>query len=38
MRKDQKYLGRRVMEMDLPVNRKRERSKRKFRDAVKEIW
>ena len=39
MRRDQKYIGRRVMEMELPGKRKRGRPKRIFLDLVKEdIW
>ena len=36
MRRDQEYLGRRVMEMELPGKRKRGRPKRRFLDVVKE--
>ena len=36
MRRDQKYVGRRVMEMVLPGKRKRGRTKRRFQDVVKE--
>ena len=36
MRRDQKYVGRRVMEMELPGKRKRGRPKRRFMDVVKE--
>ena len=35
MRKDQEYVGRRVMEMELPGKRKRGRTKRRFLDVVK---
>ena len=35
MRRDQEYIGRRVMEMELPGKRKRGRSKRRFLDVVK---
>ena len=36
MRKDQEYVGRRVMEMELPGKRKRGRPKRRFLDIMKE--
>ena len=36
MRRDQEYVGRKMMEMDLPEKRKRGRPKRKFLDVVKE--
>ena len=36
MRKDQEYVGRKMMEMELPEKRKRERPKRRFLDVVKE--
>ena len=36
MRRDQEYLGRKMMEMDLPGKRKRGRPKRRFLDVVKE--
>ena len=36
MRSDQEYVRRRVMEMELPVKRKRGRSKRRFLDVAKE--
>ena len=36
MRRDQEYVGRRVMEMELPEKRKRGRLKRKFLDVMKE--
>ena len=36
MRRDQEYVGRRVMEMELPGKRKRERPRRRFLDVVKE--
>ena len=36
MRKDQKYVERRMMEMSLPGKRKRGRPKRRFLDVVKE--
>ena len=36
MRRDQEYVERRVMEMELPGKRKRGRSKRRFLDVVKE--
>ena len=36
MRRDQEYVGRKMMEMELPGKRKRERPKRKFLDVVKE--
>ena len=35
MRRDQEYVGRKVMEMELPGKR-RERPKRRFLDVVKE--
>ena len=34
--RDQEYIGRRVMEMELPGKRKRGRPKRRFLDVVKE--
>ena len=36
MRRDQEYVGRRVMEMELPGNKKRGRPKRRFLNVVKE--
>ena len=36
MRKDQEYVGRKMMEMELPGKRKRGRPKRRFLDVVKE--
>ena len=36
MRRDQEYVGRRVMKRDLPGKRKRGRPKRRFLDIVKE--
>ena len=36
MRRDQEYVGRRVMEIELPGKRKRGRVKRRFLDVVKE--
>ena len=36
MRRDQEYVGRKMMEMELPGKRKRGRPKRKFLDVVKE--
>ena len=36
MRKDQEYVGRKIMEMELPGKRKRGNSKRRFYDVVKE--
>ena len=36
MRRDQEYLGRQMMEMELPGKRKRRRPKRRFLDVVKE--
>ena len=36
MRRDQEYVGRNMMEMELPGKRKRGRSKRRFLDVVKE--
>ena len=36
MRRDQEYVGRRVMEMELPEKRKKGRPKRKFLDVAKE--
>ena len=34
--KDQEYVGRKMMEMELPGKRKRGRPKRRFLDVVKE--
>ena len=36
MRRDKKYVGRKMMEMELPGKRKRGRQKRRFSDVVKE--
>ena len=36
MRRDQEYVGKKVMEMELPGKRKRRRPKRKFLEVVKE--
>ena len=36
MRKDQEYVGRKMMEMELPGKRRRRRPKRRFLDVVKE--
>ena len=36
MRRDQEYVGRRMMEMELPGKRKRGRPKRRFLDVIKE--
>ena len=36
MRRDQEYVKRKMMEMELPGKRKRERPKRRFLDVVKE--
>ena len=36
MRRDQEYLGRRVMKMELPGKRKRGRPKKRFLDVVNE--
>ena len=36
MRRDQEYVGRKMMEMELPGKMKRGRPKRRFLDAVKE--
>ena len=36
MRRDQKKVGKRVMEMELPEKKKRGRPKRRFLDVVKE--
>ena len=36
MRRDQEYVGRKIMEMELPGKRKRGRPKRRFLDVVKE--
>ena len=35
MRRDQKYVGRKMIEMELPGKRKRGRPKRRFLDVVK---
>ena len=36
IRRDQEYVGRRVIEMELPGKRKRGRPKKRFLDVVKE--
>ena len=36
MRRDQEYVGRKMMEIELPEKRKRGRPKRRFVDVVKE--
>ena len=36
MRRDQEYVGRKMMEMELPGKRKRGRPQRRFLDVVKE--
>ena len=36
MRRDQKYVGRKMMKIELPEKKKRGRPKRKFLDVVKE--
>ena len=36
MRRDQEYVGRKMMEMELPGKRRRGRPKRRFLDIVKE--
>ena len=36
MRRDQEYVGKKMMEMELPGKRKRRRPKRRFLDVVKE--
>ena len=36
MRRDQEYVGRKMMEMELPGKRKKGRPKRRFLDVVKE--
>ena len=36
MRRDQEYVGRKMMEMELPRKRKRGRPKKRFLDALKE--
>ena len=36
MRRDQEYVGRKMMEMELPGKRKRGRPKRRFLDIMKE--
>ena len=36
MRRDKEYVGRKIMEMELPGKRKRGRPKRRFSDVVKE--
>ena len=36
MRRDKKYVGKKVIEMELPEKRKRGRSKRRFLNLVKE--
>ena len=37
MRRDQEYVGRKMMEMELPGKRKRGRPKRRFLDVVKDM-
>ena len=36
MRRDQEYVGRKMMKMELPGKRRRGRPKRRFLDVVKE--
>ena len=36
MRRDQGYVGRKMMKMELPGKRKRGRAKKRFSDVVKE--
>ena len=36
MRRDQEYVGRKMMEMELPGKRRRGKPKRRFLDVVKE--
>ena len=36
MKRDQEYVGKKIIEMELPGKRKRERPKRRFLDVVKE--
>ena len=36
LRRDEEYVGRKMLEMDLPGRRRRGRPKRRFMDAVKE--
>ena len=36
MRKDQEYVGKKMIKMELPVKKKRGRPKRRFSDVVKE--
>ena len=36
MRRDQEYVGRKIMEMELPGKRRRGGPKRRFLDVVKE--
>ena len=38
MRRDQEYVGRKMMELELLGKRKRGRPKRRFLDVVKEVW
>ena len=38
MRRDHEYVGRKMMEMELPGKRRRGRPKRRFLDVVKEDW
>ena len=38
MRRDQEYVGRKMMEMELPGKKKRVRPKRRFLDVVQKIW
>ena len=36
MRRDQEYVGRKMMEMELPGKKKRGRQKRRFLDVLKD--
>ena len=38
MRRDQEYVGRKMMKLELLGKRKRGRPKRRFLDVVKEVW
>ena len=38
MRRDQEYVGRKIMEMELSGKKRRGRPKRRFLDVVKKIW